>query len=55
MTTLLLFKRLYAEAFNGLNTAYEMLLKSIAWFVLGTTVIGLFAFVFRICTGFFTI
>ncbi|NER16955.1 DUF6747 family protein [Spongiivirga citrea] len=55
MTTFLLFKKLYAEAFNGLTSASELLLKTITWFVLGTTAIGLFAFVFRIFTGFFTI
>jgi len=55
MTTILLFKDLYNQAFNRLQFLQLVVLKSFTWFALGMIAIGFLAFVYRITSGFFTI
>lgn len=55
MTTILLFRDLYTQAFKKMQFIQLVVLKSLTWFALGMIALGFLAFVFRITSGFFTI
>ncbi len=55
MTTVLLFKNLYVQAFERLKTFHVYLFKAFAYFVTAAIAAGIFAFIYRIVTGFFVI
>ncbi|XLS28353.1 DUF6747 family protein [Flavobacteriaceae bacterium M23B6Z8] len=53
MKILLLFKELYVEAFRGIGGNPQVaILKSMSWLCFLCISVGLYAFVYRIATGF---
>ncbi|MEO9891857.1 DUF6747 family protein [Aurantibacter sp.] len=53
MKNLLLIKEIYLEAFRDLGSLFiKQYLKVFAWFCLASYFIMLYAFVFRVSTGF---
>jgi hypothetical protein len=55
MTTILQLKNLYAQAFEKLKAFQIILFKTFAFLVVGLIAAGIFAFIFRVATGFFVI
>ncbi|NER17235.1 DUF6747 family protein [Spongiivirga citrea] len=55
MSTLLLFKNLYSQAFEALKTYQLYVLKAFSYAVMGFIALGIFAFIYRVFTGFFMI
>lgn len=53
MKNVLLIKEIYSEAFKNLGTKYvKSYFKFFAWFCLASYAIMLYAFAFRVSTGF---
>jgi hypothetical protein len=55
MTTLLHLKNLYVTAFDKLKAHEAVIFKSFAWIVAGFVALGIFAFIYRVASGFFVI
>ncbi|QLE00222.1 hypothetical protein HX109_01075 [Galbibacter sp. BG1] len=53
MTTLLLLKELYSSSFSELKNNYvATLLKAVMWFTIACFLIAVYAFFYRLFTGF---
>ncbi len=53
MTTILLFKDLYNEAFKNLGNIFSVnIFKVMSWFCFSCIAVILYAFVYRLATGF---
>lgn len=55
METITLFKNLYTQAFFKLKTYQVSFLKVLSWFVLVAIITGVYAFIYRVATGYFVI
>ncbi|MFP2995411.1 DUF6747 family protein [Spongiivirga sp. MCCC 1A20706] len=55
MSTLLLFRNLYSQAFETLKSYQLHILKGLSYTVMGFIALGIFAFIYRVFTGFFMI
>lgn len=55
MSTLLLFKNIYAKAFETFKIYQINFFKAFVWFVIAIIANGIFAVIYRLATGFFGI